>query len=471
MKENIGFLNLKLLIIFLLMPIYLNFIYNLFNENFRLPYLSIINFLVSFFCFILLFLIGKIISKIFKLKQKSVAIVLYLMSFYVFNFLSLIFIELSFNIIFFVVNIIWFLLAIKDATTNFLKTELFSVFILVGVLRVLVSSKFNFNLISNSRFNPSFSWDVDYFWYPMTEVIFNSSLQEAIYENIIPGYGLMTHYIHALLAKLFFGFEQFVFFETVSHTYLLLFCLFIYELDLKTPSKLLVVSLVISIFLNSDWLSYLFLSSLMGEGMTAVFFSIIFYYIINFRTNNLSPKNILILFIFSFIYFTKPFLSYIFFVGYLLLTYKSKRSIYLLLGLSGVLLNEIIYSLKFIDKTSNNYINKETFYGVLNNLNINSVKNIFINVIETDKIISYLILGYLILNIVLFANKYKFSIYEKINNLLLILNLFLIVILYSTVWQTIEVGSAYRYIVVTLPLLFINIGHIFNKYTMRKQFF
>ncbi|GIR04103.1 MAG: hypothetical protein CM15mP14_3210 [Rhodospirillaceae bacterium] len=51
---------------------------------------------------------------------------------------------------------------------------------------------------------------------------------------------------------------------------------FIYELRFETYIKLSALLIYISILLNSDWLSYLFFNSSMGEGVLNFLFSVFF---------------------------------------------------------------------------------------------------------------------------------------------------------------------------------------------------
>ena len=91
-------------------PIFLNFLLNFFNPNTDQPikYLEIFDLISTMLLFILIIQFGKIISLAFKFEQISTGILIYLLSFFIFdNTILFLTTKLTFDHVFIVVNICW----------------------------------------------------------------------------------------------------------------------------------------------------------------------------------------------------------------------------------------------------------------------------------------------------------------------------------------------------------------------------
>ena len=108
----------------------------------------------------------------------------------------------------------------------------------------------------------------------MTEKIYNNDLFLSINENLIQGYPLMINYTFAQLHYLFIGSASFAFSLVVPNLFFFLNILLIHETIKEPFLKTNILLIFVSIFLNSDWLSYLFFNSLMGEVIVNYFFSV-----------------------------------------------------------------------------------------------------------------------------------------------------------------------------------------------------
>ena len=108
---------------------------------------------------------------------------------------------------------------------------------------------------------------------------------------------------------------------------------------------------------------------------------------------------------------------------------------------------------------------KDLFLDFINlrDLNFTNISNIFEQFI-IDKPTTYMVLGFLILNIVsLFKYKLNLQTDELLLSVVLI-NYVLVNLLYISYWRNIEFESSYRYIVVCFHLIFISLISRFSKF-------
>ena len=92
------------------------------------------------------------------------------------------------------------------------------------------------------------STDTNYFWTPMSKLIYENDLFYALENNIIPGYGLLINYIHAINFKIFFNYEFFTYIPVTSNIFFFLGLYFIYELRFEIHIKLSALLIYFSIF-------------------------------------------------------------------------------------------------------------------------------------------------------------------------------------------------------------------------------
>ena len=82
----------------------------------------------------------------------------------------------------------------------------------------------------------------------------------------------MINHIFATLNLLFIGKQFFNFSLVIPNIFLFLNLLLISELKINKNIKISILLIYISILLNSDWTSYIFFNSLMGEVIVNFFF-------------------------------------------------------------------------------------------------------------------------------------------------------------------------------------------------------
>lgn len=453
--------KLSRLIYLLPLPFLLNFLLNINN----LKHLEITNFIFAFFCFIFLYFLGFQINKVFNFNSISFSIVFYLVTIFAINFavLPLDKYFFSFKEIFYLTNLILIFYIFK-------KTK--NIKYLVMTLLYLLLLRYSSNFLDYSNvYYIQYSSDVSKFWNPMTEKIYNKDLYFALRLNIFQGYSLMINYIFAELSFLFFGSKYFLFVQALPNVFFYLNLLIIKELNINRNLKILLSIMFCSIVLNSDWLSYLFLNSLMGEVVVNYVFSVfVVYVLINKNIKNETRFFV----IFGFLYFLKPFASMLFILIPILIFIKNRKIYVILLSLIGFILN-LLYSNYLISSKSEyntNVIENSYFRILLENseklfdFNFLNFVDIFKEVILIDKILTLFLFFYITLKIIGTLKENNFNILTK----LIFINFILVFYIYTTVWKSMEFGSSYRYLFSFFILYFIDMFETLNNLITSRDF-
>lgn len=438
----------KNIILILIFPFLINFLYNLPSNN-HIFYQSL---LISFYCFIILYLIGRELDIVFELNSVSLSISFYLIGIFVINFLFLPLdqLALSFKEIFITYNIlITFIILLKSKKPKYFVFAIF----------LLIVFRYFFEIINlDTRDYIQYSSDVVEFWLPMSEMIYSNDLHFSIKNNLMPGYSLLINYIYAELFFLFIGETTLSFSLIIPNIFLFLNLLMFYEFKSSKKVKIYISTLYIAIILNSVWLSYLFFNSFMGEVIVNFLFS---SFLINAATNSKISKSKLYFLFLGFLYFLKPFSSVLFIVVAITLFLKYKKYYQLYLPIIGFVVNGFFSNFIFRNlNTQNVYFkifsdnSEKLFDFYFQNIFIIFKQEIFI-----DKVITLFLILYLFVKLTSFKDKRNFNIL----NLILFLNLFLVLYLYSTIWKDIELGSAYRYIFSFINIYFIDLQVSINK--------
>jgi hypothetical protein len=445
------------LIITLPIPFVLNFLYNYIQNDFSVPHLKLTNILYAFFAFCFLCSIGQLISHSLGLNSISFSIVIYLISFFAIDYTYLIFQydETSFSLMFYVTNILWLLLLSRFFKKKYL-IYCFNILFTFIILKVLNST------IGEKLFTPiETRGDVEYFWFPMTKILYDNNLEYALINNIVPGYGLMINHVHAVLFKLTISDPTFEFVSAVPNIFLFVSILFILETRFSYLIKTVCSIMLLTIVVNSYWLSYLLINSLMGEGVISLFFPIIIYNLLKHKISKYSYIDILVFIIIGFFYLSKPFASFIFLLIIVIFSYRHKNMRLLILGFLGFLINYLIYKFVITNSYSNNYFNKTELMD-FDILNFRNIIDIFLNLIQLDRVMSlflFILLTLIFINY-LFKNYIDDSIYIFF---IIFINILLVALLYVSFWQDRELESAYRYIFSIFNMYILGLGFELKK--------
>lgn len=448
----------NILLVLIPVPFLVNFVLNIYENQSAFSFISIKNLTFSFISFLFLYNFCSLISQASGIKNISFCISIFYISFYVINFITLNFSEIIQNFVnyFYLVMSLWIIYLIynfKFLNKLNLFFSLFS-FFAVNLMKNYILDK-NYTVTQ-------FSSDTEYFWTPMSKLIYENGLHYALENNIIPGYGLLINYIHSLNFKLFIN-EEFFYFNTAS-TNIFLFLYILFFLEINAPKTIKYSGLIIftSTLLNSDWLSFLFINSSMGEGISNYLFAVMFLSLFQESKNNVNLFEFYIAVFFAgFLYFTKPFSSYLILISIFWIFSRNKKVTILLTGFFGVFLNFLTYYYIISGSTYDGYLNiyEITDTNKLFNLNLSNILKILINFITTDKVMSLFLL---VLAVLTLFNLYKL---KSLSPLLIILlfNSLLVFLLYITVWQDKELESAYRYLMSLFNLYFVLYIYEINK--------
>ena len=271
--------------------------------------------------------------------------------------------------------------------------------------------------------------------------------------------------MQALLHKLNFGTNTFQFIQTNSYLIVFFTVLVFIDLKISKSNKILIIIIFLSLVLNNSWLTYLIGNSLMLEGIVGFFISAFLINIDKFF--NIEKKYVSIFFVsFGTLVLSKQFVSLIVIIIMTLnLLRRNKNVLFFFIPLIADLLNK--YFLK-LDSSFVTYSDGIDYFKIikdlllLENLYLNNIEKIVANLF-IDIPLTLLLLLYLVSNFIMLLKMKKINFHNHIFFYSGILNFLLIVVLYISYWQTIEIGSSYRYMVNFLSIYLVSIAMNIQK--------
>lgn len=454
----VNLIKANLLIIFSL-PIIINSLKNFF-EQINLSTFNQIN-LIKLVSFILgtlfFFYFSNFLNNQFLFGGRSVSLVLFLTSYFIFDSVVL-FITKNFdyNFSFIIVSLIWFFLIIYKS--NNIK-EITKIIILLSIYRIF--NHYYFADIANKSNYQELNTDVPSQWFGLARMIYEKNYFFALENNLIEGQGLLPSHIQATLLKVGFNLEKFQFIQINSYLFLSFTIFLIADLKISKKNKIVSSVFLIALLLNNDWLEYLMVNSLMIEGIVSFLICVFLYNILQmFKRKNINS----LLFFLSFggMVLTKNFISLISLLLILCSVLIVKKNKYLLASFVIYGLNLFYQKIYFSKLQSVAYTSEIDFKNLildfyyLRNINFSNIKNIFEQFL-IDRPTTYLVIGFLILNII---NLYKIKLNLGTDQLLfgfVLFNYILVNLLYISYWRNVEFESSYRYIVSCFHLIFISL--------------
>lgn len=454
----------KNIILLFTLPLFLNFILNVFQEKRYLYLFNTTNFIPIFSALLgslFFYLLAKTLSHTFQLNSYSLSITYFLLSYFVFDSLLLPVTKLfDFDVMVLTVSIAWLLIFIKkDIYSSF---KIFLIFLFWRYYNFYYFSK-----LSDTSSYQELNLDVTYQWYVIAEMIYENNYFYGIKNNLIEGQGLVPSFIQSLLLEIGFHSQNFVFIQSLSNIFLFFGITIITDLNITTKNKIILSALFIVFLLNNQWLGYLLINSLMIEGVVGF---LVCVFLLNYKkyiyeNNNLSKVFFLF---FGCLALTKNFASIIcLFLVFINLIFIKKNRAFLFGPI--IFISYILYQKIFLSNIQQlAYTNEINFKNLildillLRNLNISNIGEIF-KELYVDKPLTYLICVFVFVNIY-DAIKHKIEISTELLILFFVIfNFLLIVLLYISYWQDIEVASSYRYIVVCYNLIFVSTGIQLSK--------
>ncbi len=474
--EKLNFIRNKYLYLIFL-PLLINFLTNVYlnKENLIFSILKnnflFFSFIISSFTF---YLLAKAINDALDLNSLSLSICYFLSSFFLLEFilfpitsyseLYLFNIKLSFKYIYVFVAIFWIVLLF------FKKISIKRILILLFAYSFnFYFNRYNFEEISDLSNYIELNSDVPNQWFVIANQIFHQGLFHSFTNNLIAGQGLFLNHIQTTLFRFNFPLESFQFIRLNSFILLTFTVFLIIDLNITKKNKILLSLIYFVVILNSNWLTYLFIDSLMLEGIVSLFFAVYIYNSKNYLNNKINKKSFLFYLFFSLLLFSKEFISTIVFL-YMLFIFIYKKNTNLLPAFLIFLLDKLYSSLYISSETLSAYIGGNSIFDLV--INVLTFKNLdfslitkIIEEVMKDRIVSIIY--------VVFFFSYFFK--TKLNRdwfalssfCLIIINLLFIITLYISWWKNVEVQSSFRYILNTLHLIIISIGMNSKNITLK----
>ena len=446
------------------LPIFLNFFLNFITNPKLISFVNLKEFISSILLFTFLYTIGKSFKEATSIKfTTTFGIITYFISFYVFESILLFFTqEIKLHDTFIYVNIFWLIFLILKLNNKYL--------ILLNLSTYLLLRLFNSFYFLDFIKNKNIEGDVKDVFFLNTEKIYNESFFTSISNPVMSGYPQFMSYIDSFLYKLSFYRESYSFIISTTFVFLWLFILMFIEFEYSSENKIALVLLFTSLILNSQWLEFLFLSSLMSERIASYLFLGL---LININKVKNEKESLILFstFLFSFIYLTKQFfalLLLVIFIYYLSNKNLRKYSTFLLLA---YFLRELQHIFYFKNIPKDHHISQIDLFDtaldliLFRDLKINNINLILQNLLK-DKPVVYLIILFFISY---FCYYFIFKDFTNFNSALLILsvlNFIFVFLLYISVWQTMELESPIRYFYSFIPVysiaIFFNLEKIQN---------
>ena len=426
-----------------LLPLLINLLNNFNLKKIVINNIGLYDIVSSLILFVFLFSFGYCFKLVFNYMTITFGIITYIFSFFIFeSFVLFFYADINLTLTFFIVNFLWLIFYII-----FLEEK--------RVIFYMIASYFSMRYFNSSNFemmslNINLIGDVYDVFFPNTQMIYETSYKISVMNSpTMAGYPQFMSYIDAFLYKLAYDKENYDFIISNSLVFFWLNLLLFTELRTSKKSRFFIAAIFIILLLNSRWLEFLFVSSLMSERIAGYLLAGILVSIFKIRKTQTSQLYFLF-FMLGFIYITKQFFSIIVLILFFIFLMSSKYRKYSPLILGAFALQEIAYSTYFINAKKNYHTTQidipDTLQDLIlfRDLNLSNFTEIMKN-LSSDKPFTYLLLitiGLLCLKLITGKSNYEVKIYIVIT----VLNLLFIFLLYISAWRNMELESPIRYI-------------------------
>ena len=446
-------------------PILLNFFLRILNSDVVLinyyssnKELLLIYFLNLFFYYYL----SKLISDTLKLNSLSLSITYFLLSFFIFDlFISFISKEVTFKSSIIIVLAIWLIFLIMKSINKDRVLKL----TIIYIASLFINNRY-FNILKNLDNYIELNTDVPIQWLKLAELISSKNYYFAFTNNVIDGQSLVLSHVHSTVFNLNFYLRDFQFIRLNANIFLFFSLLLIYDLNISKKNKIIASFSLISLLLNSDWLTYLFLDSLMLEGAVSFLFAAFIINLNKYLIRKLNLQSLVYFSFFSCLFFTKQFISAIslFLIVFIFLRYKNVNVLISLVFYCADYIYKKIYtpnveSFELLNGTSSIELLKDIIF--FNNLEFSNIVKI-ISQLLIDRPVSYVIFLFFVINL---FRIYKYKLDQSDLNLyflIVFINFILIFLLYAVWWKDFAIQSSFRYIMNIFYLLFMGLIKNFN---------
>ena len=446
----------------LFFPLFLNFFYNFLTTSpveklFNFNYYDLIS---SMLLFLYLILIGGLIKNSLKLVNKSISIVLYLLSFFI---ADSIFTILSFGtnhfIVFLIVNSFWLLFLLSK------KTRILDLTFLI--LSIALLNLYNHLFFNNLSRNKNVIGDVKDIHLQNVQNLYEKGYLYSMNNSSLEGYPQLVAYFQATLNRLSVSIETFPNLSSAVNVLFFLTLLLVYETKISNFGKFIMGMTFTVLIYNSEWLKLIFVDSLMTEGTLSYLLAVILMGVV--ETKNKGSKNLRLVFLLlGALYLAKQFISLLSLIAVIYFLFLKETRKFAVFGFFGLILKELSFVTVFKNLTKNYHLKQidlsDTFFDLIlfRDLKISNIQTILRNLF-LDKpsflifVIFFILLGMLILN------KKAFNQDLVLYSSIVLINFLLVFLLYVSVWRNMELESPIRY--------FLNLLHltIFYEFLMIEE--
>ena len=460
-------MNLKKNYLYILfLPLFLNFLYNFLTVS---PIEKLLNFnyydlISSLLLFLFLFLIGELIKNSLQLVNKSISIVLYLLSFFI---LDNIFTILSFGAnhfrVFLIGNSLWLFFLLSK------KAKILDLTFLIISLALL--NFYNHVFFDNLSKNKNVIGDVKDVHLQNVQNLYEKSFLYSMNNSSLEGYPQLVAYFQATLNRLSISIETFSNLSSAINVLFFLTLLLVYETKISNFGKLMMGMTFTVLIYNSEWLKLIFVDSLMTEGTLSYLLAAVLMGVV--QTKNKGSKNLRLVFLLlGTLYLGKQFISLLSIIAVIYFLFKKETRKFAVFGFFGLALKEVSFITVFKNLTKNYHLKQmdliDTFFDFLlfRDLKISNIRTILRNLF-LDKPSFLIFMIFFILTGILILNRKVFSQDLVLYSSIVLINFLLVFLLYVSVWRNMELESPIRYFLNLLHLTiiyeFLIIEEIKNK--------
>ena len=298
-------------------------------------------------------------------------------------------------------------------------------------------------------FNNNIRGDVEAVFFEQAKNIYEGSYFISINNYVFEGYPQFLSYIQSIFLGTAGSISSYNFFAFTSHIVFYLSLLFFTELNISKFNKLISMGLFSLLILNSKFLQFLFTTSLMSEGLVSLFTAILVIAALN-NLNNPDGLDYKIFLLLGVLYFSKQFNSTLVIILILCLFFIKGRNKIVLLGLSGVVLKELLFLFVFTEVSKDHHIRQMNVTDTILDLLLFrdlQIKNIF-SILQNLWIDKPLVILFFVFYFSYLYSKIlikKFEIKTDLIFLLINLNIIFVFLIYISVWKNMELESPIRY--------------------------
>ena len=460
-------MNLKKNYLYILfLPLFLNFFYNFLTTS---PVEKLLNFnyydlISSLLLFLLLILIGDLIKNSLQLVNKSISIVLYLLSFFIAdNIFTIISFRTNHFIVFLIVNSFWLIFLLSK------KTKILDLTFLI--LSIALLNLYNHVFFNNLSKNKNVIGDVKDVHLQNVQNLYEKGYLYSMNNSALEGYPQLVAYFQATLNRLSISIETFSNLSSAVNVLFFLTLLLVYETKISNFGKFTMGMTFTVLIYNSEWLKLIFVDSLMTEGTLSYLLAAILMSVV--QTKNKGSKNLQLVFLLlGTLYLAKQFISLLSLIAVIYFLFLKETRKFAVFGFFGLILKELSFVTVFKNLTKNYHLKQidliDTFFDLIlfRDLKISNIQTILRNLFLDKPSFLIFVIFFILLGIQI-LNKKAFNQDLVLYSSIVLINFLLVFLLYVSVWRNMELESPISYFLnllhLTIVYEFLMIEEIKNK--------